>query len=347
MAFCSQIKYFNTPILRWVLMLISSSCSLQTKAQSAPITNIAMEGSGIRAFAYVGALQVLDSAGYLASVKNVGGTSGGAIIAALYAVGYATAELDSIAHHIPVQSMADDGGFMSRRILRIRKKYGLYKGNAFTLWLGKLIAAKQGTESLTLGQLHALTLAGKTKDVYCVAVDLTTQKALVLSYKTFPDMKLADAVRASMSIPLVYKAVFMDKQGRLYEDVHDADSLHVLVDGGLLHNFPIGMFDSMTAPADGPAACYSTQCTIGIMIEDFDYLSEHDPFIKINTIKDYGGAVYHTIIDRRVVSDEDRKRSIIIPLRDIAPSVRKIPIATVEYMLQQGKTAARHFVMQQ
>jgi NTE family protein len=46
-----------------------------------------------------------------------------------------------------------------------------------------------------------------------------------MSYEKTPDMSVAKAIRASMSLPI------------LYTPVKDGDSL--LVDGGLLHNLPL------------------------------------------------------------------------------------------------------------
>ena len=53
-----------------------------------PYRNLVMEGGGIRGIAYGGALLELEQRGVLAGLRRVGGTSAGAIQAALLAVGY-------------------------------------------------------------------------------------------------------------------------------------------------------------------------------------------------------------------------------------------------------------------
>jgi NTE family protein len=57
--------------------------------------NLVMEGGGIRGIAYGGALLVLEQRGVLAGLTRVGGTSAGAIQAALLAVGYSAQEIST------------------------------------------------------------------------------------------------------------------------------------------------------------------------------------------------------------------------------------------------------------
>jgi NTE family protein len=334
----SQMKL----IIRIAYYLFFMVC-LQAQAQM-PATNLVMEGGGVRAFAYVGALSVLDSAGVLSNIHRVGGTSGGAIIAALYAVGYSTAELDSIARNIPVQNFADDGGFLSRRILRVRKKFGWYKGDALTTWLQSLIAQKIGNGNITLLQLHQMAINSPVKDVYTTTVDLSTQQALVLSHRTRPQMRLVDAVRCSMSIPLAYTAVFVDKQGRTYANSSDAPNLHILVDGGLLNNYPIAMFDSIPLYHVKTNVEIDSVATLGIMLQDQDFTPKENTMVPITNLKGYVNAVYHTVIDKSLLTDRDRQRSIIVSLDGIGPMVKKMPKATIEYMLLQGRAGAYEYL---
>ncbi|UOQ72960.1 hypothetical protein MUN79_02960 [Hymenobacter cellulosilyticus] len=51
---------------------------------------------------------------------------------------------------------------------------------------------------------------GKGRDLYTTGTNLTRQCGQVFSYETHPDMRVADAVRISMSIPLYFRAVLLD-----------------------------------------------------------------------------------------------------------------------------------------
>lgn len=100
--------------------------------------NLIMEGGGIRGIAYGGALRELEERGVLRGIERVGGTSAGAIQAALLAVGYSASEVIAVLHATPVQRL-NDGRFIffggSHRLL---KQYGWYRGDQLTAYLRTL-----------------------------------------------------------------------------------------------------------------------------------------------------------------------------------------------------------------
>jgi NTE family protein len=315
-------------------------------AQSKP-TALVMEGGGVKAFAYVGAIKILDSAQQLSDLKYIGGTSGGAIMACLYAIGCTAQELDSIAHHIPVKKFADAGSFFNSKLRRLNNQYGLYKGDAFTKWLGNIVAAKTGDANINFETFLSFTQAKKLPQLFITATDLSTQSAVVLSHKSFPKMRIIDAVRISMSIPLVYKAVFVDGAGKCFSKFNVKDSLHVMVDGGLLHNYPIHMFDSthFIAGAVGNTYQYNTS-VLGLKIDTEDFAMPKGAYYNIDNLRNYGNAIYHTMIDKPTNETEDKQRTIVIELRTMSGRVRKLPESLVEHMLLQGRVAAIKYLRQ-
>ena len=44
------------------------------------------------------------------------------------------------------------------------------------------------------------------------------QELVILSNETYPKMKVKDAVRISMSIPIYFQAVFVDSIGKTYSE---------------------------------------------------------------------------------------------------------------------------------
>ena len=58
--------------------------------------NLVFEGGGVKGLAYVGAMRVLEERGILQGIKRVGGTSVGAINAALFSLGYSNEEQKDI-----------------------------------------------------------------------------------------------------------------------------------------------------------------------------------------------------------------------------------------------------------
>src|SRR3954453_918866 len=71
----------------------ATACEDRPMSTTQPYTNLVFEGGGVKGVAYAGALEVLDSAGILAQVTAVAGTSAGAITAALVALGQTPDEL--------------------------------------------------------------------------------------------------------------------------------------------------------------------------------------------------------------------------------------------------------------
>lgn len=228
-----------------------------------PYRNLVMEGGGIRGIAYGGALRELERQGVLGGIARVGGTSAGAIQAALLAVGYSAAEIIAVVNATPVQRL-NDGRFLffggSHRLL---KQYGWYRGDQFARYLSELVARKTGRPNLTLGELHTLVqlppapgAAGRFRDLYVTGTNLTSQRTQVFSYETNPTLRVADAVRISMSIPLYFRAVLLDARGQVIRGrPAPGQPVQVLVDGGLLANYPIDLFDQpryLTAGAGFP-----------------------------------------------------------------------------------------------
>src|SRR5262245_66612813 len=67
------------------------------------------EGGGVRGIGLVGALSVIEEAGY--EFVNLAGTSAGAIVSTLIAAGYKAAEIRAIIDGIDFKRMTDDAGF--------------------------------------------------------------------------------------------------------------------------------------------------------------------------------------------------------------------------------------------
>ena len=83
------------------------------------------------------------------------------------------------------------------------------------------------------------------KDLYVTATILNEQKLVILSRKTYPRMRVKDAVRISISIPFYFEAAFIDKEGKSIRRPKNKEGLDIMIDGGFTGNFPIKIFDSV------------------------------------------------------------------------------------------------------
>jgi NTE family protein len=218
------------------------------------------EGGGVKGIAFAGAITVSEQVG-VEEWKNVAGTSAGAIAACLLAVGYHAPELDRIMT-VKYRQFADYGfGGLPRGLVNSLWMRGLAPGRFFTQWLkghlaesplGKTLGRREPTfADVVRKDLPAdLTDDERRRALYrlrVIASDVTAGRMLVLPHdiqdfsltkngpKLTPDtLTLTQAVRMSMSFPFLYTPV------RLWVD----DRAHFIVDGGLLSNFPVWLFDS-------------------------------------------------------------------------------------------------------
>jgi NTE family protein len=153
--------------------------------------NLVFEGGGVKGIAYVGAMKVLADKGILPSVKRVGGTSAGAINAALTALGYSNSDQLSILKKLDFNNFMDDSFGVTRDTKRLIEKYGWYRGDFFHERIGKKIEKKTGAEHATFRDLKE---AGKP-DLYLYGANLSTTFREVFSFEKTPTMRVADAVR--------------------------------------------------------------------------------------------------------------------------------------------------------
>ena len=101
-----------------------------------------------------------------------------------------------------------------------------YKGNFFKEWIGGLLKKKTGSSNITFKALREHS----GKELYVYASNISTNFGEVYSPEHTPRMRVVDAVRRSMSIPLFFRAVRDDRED-------------VFVDGGVINNYPVKLFD--------------------------------------------------------------------------------------------------------
>lgn len=316
--------------------------------------NLVLEGGGIRGLAYGGALEVLEQKNILSGIENVAGSSAGAIAGLMVALDYSSEEIDSILQLLKIQEF-NDGKFLFGKIRRIKNQYGMYKGDKFESWLAELIENKTGDANTTFEQLHELHLKDKRfKNFFCTATDITNQRLEILSWKHWPQMKLRTAVHISGCIPFYFVPVGIDSTGKEVAE-NDSTLVGLFVDGGMLCNYPINMFDSCTGGGD-PLSCknvvYNTQ-TLGLKLERAEQIKEFDknetriaPY-KINNMKDYSTAVMNLVMEglnrKSPDLENERGRTIYISYGDISGKPRRVSAAEKKVLHENGFFAANKF----
>ena len=205
--------------------------------------DLVMEGGGVKGIALAGAIEVLEERGY--RVHRVAGSSAGAIAGALAASGIDGSTMVEILRATDYRRF-EDGPWWTRTLpgkaLSILLHNGIHRGTS----------VRSSRSSWRRGPGHTGTFAdlrytepdtaleGPAVRLVVTVSDLSSGRLRYLpldadAFDTTADaMRVADAVRASTSIPLFFRPVrWRNAAGRPT----------VLVDGGLLSNFPVSVFD--------------------------------------------------------------------------------------------------------
>ncbi|MCB2406660.1 patatin-like phospholipase family protein [Hymenobacter lucidus] len=349
------------PRVLLLLLLLCAALATPARAQikaSVVYRNLVMEGGGIRGIAYGGALAELEKQGVLAGIRRVGGTSAGAIQAALLAVGYSPAEIIAVVNEMPVQRLNDGRLMFFGGSTRLLKQYGWYRGDQFTSFMSELVARKTGSPDLTLAQLHDLASQGKARDLYTTGTNLTRQCVQVFSYETHPEMRVADAVRISMSIPLYFRAVLLDAQGYVVRQPAKDQAVEVLVDGGLLANYPVDLFDKPqylpASTAASPAAVNPE--TLGLRLDRAEQIA-YDTLANgrqqlapytINSFGSYVGALYNVALENlNPARPADWPRTVSISTAGFNPKIKRISAAQKQQLMDSGRLGVQQFLSRQ
>lgn len=316
-------------------VLIQFCIAAQTKPV---IKNLVFEGAGIRGIAYCGAIHELETRNLLPSVEKVGGTSAGAIVALTLSLGYSSNEINDIISSTNFKRFNDGRYLFAGGINRTGKYFGWYRGNKFESWLEKIITAKTGNADITFAELQNKGY----KDLYVTGTCLNKQQLVFFSHETYPNMRVKDAVRISMSIPLYFEAVFIDTEGKVVRHPRRKEGLDVMVDGGFTGNFPVKMFDG-----PGQTGC----CTLGFRIDSEEQIKndkeeKNIAAIPVTNFRQYINAVYNIVIEslnRQQLSREDWARTISISDGKIGPRIRKLSAEEKNLLIENGKQATRSF----
>ena len=154
-------------------------------------TNLALEGGGIRGLAYSGALKVLEEKGISKNIVRVAGTSSGAVIGLMISLGYNSNEIDSVFQSLEIQRF-NDGKNIFSILQRLKKEYGIYRGDRFEKWISRLIQNKTGTLNTTfleLHQLHQINVDVKDFVLYPNQCNQTTASNFFMAANSFDAIK--------------------------------------------------------------------------------------------------------------------------------------------------------------
>ncbi len=186
---------------------------------------LALSGGGAKGFAHIGVLKVLEEAGI--KVDVITGTSMGAVVGGLYAIGYTTAELEDIALYTDWNELFNE--------TRPRKYQAIFQDQSSERLILS-VPYQDGSVSLPRGLIEGQKISLLLNELTLAYHDVNNFRELPIPYAAvvtnletgegvmFDSGYLPEVIRASTAIPSVFKPVTI------------GDSLYI--DGGVIRNIP-------------------------------------------------------------------------------------------------------------
>lgn len=295
--------------------------------------NAVFEGGGVKGIGIAGALTVAEKK---YKWVYVAGTSAGALIAALVAAGYCAEEIRDMVFALDYSSCMDGALFhglpLVGPLLSIMFEMGLYRGDYIENWVREKLAAK-GVRTFRDLVINPGSYNDYRYRLRLIASDITLGRMLVLpqdirDYGINPDnLDVARAVRMSISIPFYFEPVRLR-----YRDAGGGNLISYIVDGGLLSNFPVWLFDKCSH--GGP--------TFGFKLVD---PGEGHPNV-INGPLSLLSALFTTMLeahDTRYIKESNFARTIPIPTLGIASTDFALSREKTQALYASGVKAAEEF----
>lgn len=287
--------------------------------------NAVFEGGGVRGIGHVGAVCRMEQAGW--RFRDTAGSSAGAIVAALLAAGYTGKELEKELETLDYMrfkgmDLLDHFGIVGKSV-SLFLRLGIYNTDDLEDWMDELLNRK--------GMRRFGDVEKTGRKLKITASDLTERRLLVLpddleEFALDPgEFCIAPAVRMSVSIPIFFEPVrWKDRSGRE----------HLVVDGGLLSNYPIWLLDDGKRLPAYP--------TFG-----FRFMDEKEPCRSQScqaqpNLVDYLKAIVSTsldAIDNHQPSRGDYERTIGI-LASVGEGEKRHKISAVDFDLSKEESRA-------
>lgn len=300
-------------LITLILSFALSTCVFAQTADSRPKIGLVLSGGGAKGGAHIGVLKKIDE--MQIPIDVVVGTSMGAVVGGLYAVGYTAIEIEKILSSVAWDSILlnkierdylyyrrkrDDDLFLIRQLIglkngSIRFPQGVVQGHKLYQTFKKEIIAHEPIENFDVLPIP----------FRAVATDLASGQRVVLSKGD-----LANAMYASMAVPGLFSPAMINGQ--------------LLVDGGVTNNLPIEIAKEMGAE-------------ILIVVDVGAPMLKKDQIEGFDSVLDQLTNIYaqtNVQDSLRLLSDQD----ILI-----SPTMREVTTASYEQLskaIQYGEEAA-------
>ena len=188
------------------------------------IKNIVFSGAGLKCWAYIGTLHVLDDHKDIFDIEHVVGVSAGSIFGLFYILGFKWDFLLDYFMNLNFQEMCDID------IDNILTQQSIFAGLKFKFVIKELMS-KYIDPDITFKELRYYSKIKFTVN----ALNITDSVLEYFNYELTPDVKIIDAIMASSRLPLILPPYQIN--GKLYYD------------GGLCNNCPVDFTEEVNTIA--------------------------------------------------------------------------------------------------
>jgi NTE family protein len=214
-----------------------------------PPRRLILSGGGIKVISIVGAIKVLSEKGHLCKVKEMCGVSAGAWMAFMLACKCPVEIMERMILDLDFGKMRN---FSPDAFIGFPETFGLDDGAHLCKMLESIIRiALKVDPAITFGDMAKDT--DKYFNFRCWATDLNTYKVREFSAKETPQVKIIDALRASMALPLYFTPSRDPITGHILSDgaIQGNLPLHHLTDSECQESLSIGFSNENRETSDG------------------------------------------------------------------------------------------------
>lgn len=254
-----------------------------------------LSGGGMRCLSFIGAYKALlekNEKNIDFNINEVCGVSGGAIFGLMIAIGMTVDKM---------QEIVIDTDFSKLKNIRIKNlftNFGLDSGRRIIEWLRNILKNNGISPDITFIELSVLY---NIKRLNILATNLSTFSITEFNYENTPNVKVIDAIRMSINIPIIFTKVIYNG------DYH--------VDGAVIDNFPLDKYKNARISETSDASDIPVQnAIIGFKLSSGIHKSETivDKKTDKNSIKTYISMIINCIISNKSIRNANDSHSDIV-----------------------------------
>lgn len=184
------------------------------------INTLILSGGGVKCISFIGALESLfNHQDYIQlNLKEICSVSGGCFIALMLILKYDIIEMKNIIIDTSFNNLK------KINYINFFKYWGLDSGKKLVDWLGNFIETKNLDKTITFKELYNYNPI----KFNIIATNLNEFKLKQFNHETTPNLKILDAIRISMTIPLVFTKIMYNQE--------------YYVDGAIINNYPLELY---------------------------------------------------------------------------------------------------------